>query len=155
TKKFAPFIFAGWSGTGIGAQLNTPNPIGNIAMCSLWVHPLLVARGKADEETASRAEELISILAASPTNDPAEAALRSLGAFPVPHLIRYLKNSDHITQTDRRAAGARLVSENALLNSAKDLAGLLSHVDPEVRVLVARGLTRLNGGKDLGYNDAF
>jgi len=48
-----------------------------------------------------------------------------------------------------------VLSENSPLKSAKELAGLLTHVDPEVRVLAARGLARLNGGKDLGYNDAF
>lgn len=155
SKKFAPFIFAGWSGKGLGTQLNTPNPIGNSAMGTVWVHPLLIERGKADEETASRAEDLLSILGASPGNDPAEAALKSLGVFAIPTLVQYLKNSDHITQAERRAAAARVLSENTPLKSAKELAGLLTHVDPEVRVLVARGLTRLNGGKDLGYSDAF
>lgn len=155
TKKFSPFIFAGWSGTGYGPQLNTPNPVGNGSMSTAWVHPLLVERGKVDEETASRTDELITILGAEAKNDPAEGALRTLGPLAVPGILRFVKNSDHITQADRRAVASRILSDVTPLKSAKDLAGLLTHVDPEVRVQSARGLARLNGGKDLGYNDAF
>jgi hypothetical protein len=32
---------------------------------------------------------------------------------------------------------------------------LLQHPEPEIREVAARGLARLNGGKDLGFNDKY
>ena len=155
SKKFSPFIFAGWVGSGFGAVLNTPDSIGNGSLSTAWVHSLLVERGKSDDEIATRTDELISIMSNITPNDPVEAALKSLGALAVPALVRFMSRSDLPTQVERRAAATRLLSEFVPLKSAKDLVGLLRHPEAEVRILAARGLTRLAGGKDFGFNDGF
>lgn len=155
TKKFSPVISSGWWATGYGQQLNTPDPLNNGSMDTAWVHSLLVERGKVDEETSSRTEELLSVLSRETENDPAEAALRSLGELAAPGIARLLgKNVLLETQVARRKAAARAIADAATLKSASLLAGLLSHGDPQVRVLVAGGLARI-AGKDLGFKEDF
>lgn len=155
SKKFSPVISAGWWATGYGAQLNTPDTINNGSMDTAWVHSLLAERGKADEETSTRTEELLSILAKQPENDPAEAALRSLGELAAPGIARYLgKNVLLETQVARRRAAAKAIADSATVKSAGLLAGLLSHGEAQVRVLVAGGLARI-AGKDLGFKEDY
>jgi len=155
SKKFSPVISSGWWATGYGSQLNTPDTIGNGAMDTSWVHSLLVERGKEDEETSSRTEELISILAREREKDPAEAALRSLGELAAPGIARYLGRNNLIeTQVARRRAAARAIADAATLKSARLLAGLLSHGEAEVRALIAGALARI-AGKDLGFKEDY
>jgi ferric-dicitrate binding protein FerR (iron transport regulator) len=155
TKKFSPVISAGWWATGYGQQLNTPDTINNGSMDTAWVHSLLAERGRADEETSTRTEELLSILAKQPENDPAEAALRSLGELAAPGIARYLgKNVLLETQVLRRKAAARAIADAATVKSAGLLAGLLSHGEAQVRVLIAGGLARI-AGKDLGFKEDY
>jgi hypothetical protein len=155
SKKFSPVISAGWWATGFGGQLNTPDSIRNSAMDTAWVHSLLVERGKTDEETLLRTDELLTILANVKENDPAEAALRSLGELAAPGIARWLGRSVLETQVARRAAASRTLADAATMKSAPLLSGLLTHEEAQVRVILARGLTRLAGGKDLGYNDGY
>jgi hypothetical protein len=155
SKKFSPVISAGWWATGFGAQLNTPDSIRNSAMDTAWVHSLLAERGKTDEETGLRTDELLTILANVKQNDPAEAALRSLGELAAPGIARWLARSVLETQVARRAAASRALADAATMKSAPLLAGLLTHAEAQVRVIAAQGLTRLAGGKDLGFNDAY
>jgi len=155
TKKFSPVISSGWWATGVGNQLNTPDPISNLALDTAWVHPLLAERGKADEESAMRTDELINILARQAENDPAEAALRALGELAAPGIARYLgRNVLLETQVARRKAAARAIADAATLKSASLLAGLLSHGEAQVRVLIAGGLGRI-AGKDLGFKEDY
>jgi len=155
SKKFSPVISAGWWATGFGQQLNTPDTINNSAMDTSWVHSLLAERGKADEETSTRTEELLSILAKQQENDPAETALRSLGELAAPGIARYLgKNLLLETQIARRRAAAKAIADAATLKSASLLAGLLSHGEAQVRVTVAGGLARI-AGKDLGFKEDY
>lgn len=155
SKKFSPTISAGWWATGYGSQLNTPDTINNPALDTAWVHPLLAERGKADEETEMRADELINFLARQKENDPAEAALRSLGELAAPGIARFLGRNNLIeTQVARRRAAARAIADAATMKSAGLLAGLLSHGEAQVRVLVAGGLARI-AGKDLGYKEDY
>ena len=155
SKKFSPVISAGWWATGYGQQLNTPDTINNGSMDTSWVHSLLAERGRTDEETSTRTEELLSILAKQPGNDPAEAALRSLGELAAPGIARFLGKPVLLeTQVARRRAAARAIADGATLKSAALLAGLLSHGEAQVRVLVAGGLARI-AGKDLGFNEDY
>jgi len=155
SKKFSPVISAGWWATGYGQQLNTPDTINNGSMDTAWVHSLLAERGKADEETSTRTDELISILAKQPENDPAEAALRSLGELAAPGIARFLgRNVLLETQIARRRAAAKAIADSATLKSASLLAGLLSHGEAQVRVIVAGGLARI-AGKDLGFKEDY
>jgi hypothetical protein len=155
SKKFSPVISAGWWATGYGSQLNTPDTISNGTVDTAWVHSLLTERGKADEETAMRTEELLTILAREKENDPAEAALRSLGELAAPGIARWLGRNTLIeTQVARRRAAARAIADAATLKSASLLAGLLSHGEAQVRVLVAGGLARI-AGKDLGFKEDY
>ncbi|MBI3855107.1 MAG: hypothetical protein HY293_05395 [Planctomycetes bacterium] len=154
-KKFSPVISAGWWATGYGMQLNTPDTINNGSMDTAWVHSLLVERGRDDEETAMRTDELLSILSKQPQNDPAEAALRSLGERAAPGIARWLGRNNLIeTQVARRRAAARAIADAATLKSAGLLAGLLSHGEAQVRVLIAGGLARI-AGKDLGFKEDY
>jgi hypothetical protein len=154
-KKFSPVISAGWWATGYGMQLNTPDTINNGALDTAWVHSLLAERGKADEETATRTEELLSILAKQPKNDPAEAALRSLGELAAPGIARWLGRNNLLeTQVARRRAAASAIADAATVKSASLLPGLLSHGEAQVRVLIAGGLARI-AGKDLGFKEDY
>jgi hypothetical protein len=155
SKKFSPIISAGWWATAVGAQLNTPDSIRNSAMDTSWVHSLLVERGKADEETSLRTDELLTILANEKQDDPAEAALRSLGELAAPGIARWLRRPVLETQVARRAAASRALADTATVKSAPLLTGLLAHAEAQVRVIAAQGLTRLAGGKDQGFNDGY
>ena len=155
SKKFSPVISAGWWATGYGSQLNTPDTISNGTVDTAWVHSLLAERGKADEETSIRTDELLTILAREKENDPAEAALRSLGELAAPGIARWLGRNNLIeTQVARRRAAARAIADAATIKSASLLAGLLSHGEAQVRVLVAGGLARI-AGKDLGFKEDY
>ena len=155
SKKFSPVISAGWWATGYGQQLNTPDTINNGSMDTAWVHSLLAERGIASEETSTRTEELLSILAKQPENDPAEAALRSLGELAAPGIARFLgRNVLLETQVARRRAAAKAIADGATVKSAALLAGLLSHGEAQVRVIVAGGLARI-AGKDLGFKEDY
>jgi hypothetical protein len=155
SKKFSPVISAGWWATGYGQQLNTPDTISNGTVDTAWVHSLLLERGKADEETSTRTEELISVLAKEKENDPAEAALRSLGELAAPGIARWLGRNNLIeTQVARRRAAARAIADAATVKSASLLAGLLSHGEAPVRLLIAGGLARI-AGKDLGFKEDY
>jgi hypothetical protein len=150
-RNFQPVVYPGFCASALGTQLNTPDSVRNGSMDTDWVHSLLVERGKETEETSNRTIELLSILSKEAENDPAEAALRSLGELAASETARWLSRSFLETQVARRKAAARALSDAATLKSAALLAGLLNHQDPQVRVLVAGGLGRL-AGKDLGFN---
>jgi len=152
-KKFKATVYAGFWASALGAQLNTPDPAKNGSLDTAWVHPLLAERGRADEEINNRMMELVGILSKEKP-DPVEAALRPLGDLATPELARYLARPPHPAQAERRAAAARIIAETGTLKSAAALVTLLKHSEPEVRVIAARGLARLNGGKDLGFGDA-
>jgi HEAT repeat protein len=96
----------------------------------------------------------VGILSKEKPNDPVEAALRPLGDLATPELARYLSRPLHPAHAERRAAAARIIAETGTLKSAAALVQLLQHSEPEVRVIAARGLTRLNDGKDLGFGEA-
>jgi len=153
-RNFQPVIFPGFVASAFGTQLNTPDSVRNGSMDTEWVHSLLVEQGKVTEETQNRAIELVSILSRQAENDPAEAALRSLGELAAPEIARWLSRSTLETQVVRRKAAARALSDSATLKSAALLAGLLTHPEAQVRVLVGAGLARI-AGKDLGYNEAY
>jgi len=153
SPKFHATVYAGFWASAVGQQLNTPDPAKNGSLDTAWVHPLLAERGRRDEEISNRMQELVAILANQKTNDPVEAALRPLGDLATPELARYLARPLHPTQAARRAAAARIIAETGTMKSATALVTLLQHSEPEVRVIAARGLARLNGGKDLGYGD--
>lgn len=152
--RFPLNLFAGFWASGVGKQLNTPDPLKNGALDTSWVHPLLLERGKESEETANRAMELINILGKE-TPDPVEPAMKTLGDFVTPELVRFLQRSTLPQQMAKRAAATRIIAEAGTMKSASALAGLLQHPEPEVRVIAAQGLARLAGGKDQGFNDAY
>jgi hypothetical protein len=154
SKKFKANLFPGFWCTAVGQQLNTPDPAKNGSLDTAWVHPLVAERGRADEELSNRMIELVNILAKEKPNDPVEAALRPLGDLATPELARYLGKSPHPAQADRRAAAARIIAETGTMKSAAALVTLLQNSEPEVRVIAARGLARLNGGKDLGFGES-
>jgi hypothetical protein len=154
SKKYAPFIMAGWCGVAFGTQLNTPDAIGNSAIDTAWVHSLLVERGKTDEETTLRTEEILPVLAKKPDPDPAEAALRSLGELAAPPIARWLPRSVLETQVKRRAVASQALVDAATIKSAPLLAGLLTHQEAQVRVIIAKGLEKL-AGKDLGFKEDY
>lgn len=155
SRKFSPEITKGWWATGFGTQLNTVDPIQNMALATAWVHSLLVERGKEDEETGMRTEELLQILSKQEPNDPAEAAIRGLKELAAPGLARFLSRSFLETQVARRAAAARALADAATIKSAPLMAPLLTHAEAQVRLIIARGLARIAGGKDLGFPDAY
>lgn len=155
TKKFSPEITAGFYTVAYGAQLNTPDPMRNGSMDTAWVHSLLVERGKVDEEVTGRTDELLSILSKIQPNDPAEVALRSLGELAAEGTARWLGRSFLETQVARRAAAAHALADAATIKSAGLLSGLLQHNEAQVRVIVAGGLGRLAGGKDLGFKEEY
>jgi hypothetical protein len=154
SKKFSPVINAGWVGTGYGSQLNTPDPVRNSSADTAWVHSLLVERGRADEETSFRTEELLLNLGGKEDPDPAEAGLRSLGELAAPGIARFLSRSVLETQVQRRALAARALGDSATIKTAPLLLPLLSHKESGVRAAGARGLARI-AGKDLGYNEGY
>jgi hypothetical protein len=153
-RNFTPVIYPGYCASAFGTQLNTPDSVRNGSMDTEWVHSLLVEQGQQTEETQNRAIELISILSKQAQDDPAEAALRSLGELAAPEIANWLGRSYLETQVARRKAAARALADAATLKSAPLLAGLLIHQDPQVRILAAGGLARL-AGKDLGYKDEY
>jgi hypothetical protein len=155
SKKFSAKVFAGFKVSAYGPQLNTPDPMSNGSLQTAWVHPLLLERGRADEETQTRAMELVQELGRVTPNDPAEAGLRSLGDLVTAEIVRFLNRTANGPQPARRTAGARAVAETGTLKSAAALVSLLQHSEPEIRVIAAQGLARLNGGKDLGFNEAY
>lgn len=154
SKKFKANVFAGFWITAVGAQLNTPDPAKNGSLDTAWVHPLLAERGLANAELGNRMIELVNILSKQQPNDPVEAALRPLGDLATPELARYLGKSPHPAQAERRAAATRIIAETGTMKSAAALVTLLQHSEAEVRVIAARGLARLNGGKDLGFGES-
>jgi hypothetical protein len=155
SKKFNANVSAGYQVDAYGSQLNTPDPLRNGSLETAWIHPLLVERGRMDEETTTRATELLQILGREAVNDPAEAALRSLGDLGTSELQHWLSRSAGAVQLARRTAAVRIIAETGTMKSAAALVSLLQHPEPEVRVIAAQGLARLAGGKDLGFNETF
>jgi len=154
SKKFKATITAGFYNTAIGSQLNTPDPMGNGSLITAWIHPLLVERGVADEETQTRAMELVQILGRESSNDPAEAALRSLADLATPELVRLVTKGANGPQPARRAAAVKIIAETGTMKSAAGLVSLLQNPEASTRVVAAQGLARL-AGKDLGFNEAY
>jgi HEAT repeat protein len=99
--------------------------------------------------------ELIQVLGREAANDPGEAALRTLGDLATAELVRFLNRAAGGPQPARREAAIRIIAETGTLKSAAGLVSLLQHQEPDIRAAAARGLARLNGGKDLGFNDQF
>ena len=153
-RNFQPVIYPGFVASAFGTQLNTPDSVRNGSMDTEWVHSLLVEQGKQTEETSTRSVELLSILSKQAENDPAEAALRSLGELAAPEIARWLSRSFLETQISRRKAAAKALADSATVKSAALLSGLLTHQEAQVRMICAGGLARL-AGKDLGFNDAY
>jgi len=152
--RFPLNLFAGFWASGVGKQLNTPDTLKNGSLDTAWVHPLILERGKESEETSNRAMELVNILGKE-NPDPVEPAMKGLGDFVTPELVRFLQRSTLPPQAVKRAAATRIIAEAGTMKSAPALSGLLSHPEPEVRVIAAQGLARLAGGKDQGFNDAY
>jgi len=155
SKKFNANVFAGFNASALGSQLNTPDPVGNGAIVTSWVNPLLLERGRIDEETTNRAQELVQDLGRQDANDPAEAALRTFGDLGTAELVRMLTRSANGPKPARRAAAVKIIAETGTMKSADGLLSLLQNPEADTRVVAARGLARLAGGKDLGFNDQF
>ena len=152
SPKFSTVLFAGFSTTAVGSQLNTPDPLRNGPLETAWTHPLLLERGRLDEEIGNRVMDLIQVLG---REEAAEAALRSLGDLGAAELVRFLTRSAGAPLPERRTTAARIVSETGTLKSATQLVSLLQHPEADIRVIAASGLARLAGGKDLGFNEQF
>jgi hypothetical protein len=152
TPKFNTNVFAGFYITGLGSQLNTPDPLRNGSLETAWIQPLLVERGRTDEETQTRAMEMVQALGREPD---AETALRSLGDLGTAELVRFLNKSVGNPQPARRTTAARIIAETGTTKSAAGLVSLLQYPEPEIRTVAARGLARLAGGKDLGFNEQY
>lgn len=152
--RFPLKLFAGYWASGVGKQLNTPDPLKNGSLDTSWVHPLILERGKGGEETDNRAMELVNILGKQ-NPDPVEDAMKSLGDFATPVLVRFVQRMTLPAQAAKRVAATRIIAEAGTMKSASALAGMLQNEDPDVRVIAAQGLARLAGGKDNGFNDAY
>src|SRR5204863_245164 len=122
-KNFQPVIYPGFVASAFGTQLNTPDSVRNGSMDTEWVHSLLVEQGKQTEETQNRAIELLSILSKQAENDPAEAALRSLGELAAPETARWLTKSFLETQVARRRAAANAPSPATARHLSRALEG--------------------------------
>ncbi len=155
SRKYTQDVTTGYWCTLLGGQLNTPDPMGDPFLPTLWLHPLLRERGPAAaRETDRRVRGLLSRLARQADKDPYEAALKSLGEPSFAFLGSYLASPSNPSDLARRNAAARVMGEAATLKSAALLLPLLGNETPDVRVVAARGLARLGGG-DLGRNDAY
>jgi hypothetical protein len=152
SKKFSTNLFAGFYATAVGSQLNTPDPLRNGPTDTAWIHPLLLERGRMDEEIGNRVMDLVQVLGRDET---VEAALRSLGDLATPELVRFLIKSADGPLPARRISAVRIVSGSGTLKSAPALVSLLQHPEADIRVIAASGLARLAGGKDLGFNEQF
>lgn len=152
SKRYAQFLTAGYSCNLVDAQLNTPDPTDQPMLLTRWTHPILVARGKASDETSLRASAMLDRLGSVEKNDPNEAGLRDLGEFAAPTLAMYVKTPGGASELSRRRAAARVLSDVA--KNPLDLLPTLRDPDAQVRLSGAKGLKRITG-EDLGKDEAF
>lgn len=155
SRKYTQDLTTGYWCTFLGATLNTPDPMGDPFLPTVWMHGLLRERGTgAARESERRVRGLLSRLARQADNDPYEAALKSLGEPAFALLGSYLASPSNPADLARRTASARVMGEAATLKSAAQLLPLLGNETDGVRVAAAKGLARL-GGSDLGKNDDY
>ena len=146
-------VGAGWQCNLIDAQLNVPDAAPNFAVSTAWCTPILLARGKANDEVGIRVELLWTGLGNDRRIKASEAALRELGAWSAPHLTQALRRAGPETENDRRRAAARVLADVAPASVATGLAAILKDRDPELRSAAARALKRITG-QDLGTDAA-
>jgi hypothetical protein len=152
SKRYGQFVTAGYACNLVDAQLNTPDPTLTFMADTRWVHPILLARGKAVDEAGHRAYAMLEGLGAVEKDDPSEAGLRDLGEYAAPTLAKYLKLPAGASELNRRRAAARVLGDVA--KNPLDLLPTLKDADAQVRLSGARGLKRLTN-EDLGKDEAF
>jgi hypothetical protein len=154
-RRYRQEVSTGYTCSLLGTQLNTPDNMGDPFLPTVWMHPILVARGaEVAPEVDRRVRGMVSRLARTPENDPFEAALKSLGDASFAFIGQYLSTPSNPADAARRIAAARVMGEAATAATAAKLLPLLDNELPEVRVAAAKGLARV-AGTDLGSGDAY
>lgn len=129
------------SGEQIEPLSDTSEPLLNAS----WMHPLLVRKGITDDELHGRVNELLARLGRAKVSFLYERDIRGLGEYSALPLLRFVESADSQEDVDRRRQAAGILADVAPAWMVPDLIALLVDADPEIRVAVARALTRLTG----------
>jgi len=152
SKRYAQKVTGGYECDLVDSQLNTPDPHEDPALCSSWVHDIILARNPGSPELQRRFHSLLSMLSQS-RSARAEAVFRALPEGSAPFLAKFLRGPSQVIDVQRRKVAAAILADTAPLRLADDFVALLQDADADVRVSAAKGLERL-AGKNLGFDEA-
>jgi ferric-dicitrate binding protein FerR (iron transport regulator) len=110
-----------------------------------WVTEILRLKGHGNPELTRRIDDLFAQIGQTKTDHLAEDEIRLLGDHCVLPLTRYLQSERSRGEPYKRQVAARILADFAQPWSIKDLIGLLTDDNAEVRVQAATALRRLTG----------
>jgi len=120
-----------------------------LAAASLWMHELLLLKGAADAELATRLEDLLAGLGEQKVATLYEDEIRALGPSCVTPLLKFLQSEREQRGQRGRVTAAKIAAELATDAAIDDLILLLSDQNGDVRAAMATALQRLTG-EDFG-----
>lgn len=126
---------------GIVRAMTTTDPL----IASGWMDSLLVQKGPTHPDLQRRVDTLLAEIGQSKASGLYERELRSLGEHCVLPLTRYVQSELSQSNRSRRLKAMSVVADVSPTWNVKNLIGLLSDDDAEVRVLAAGALQRLTG----------
>jgi HEAT repeat protein len=112
-------------------------------LATRWIHPLLIQKGAQDPELKNRVDAMLARIGQTKLSSLYESEIRSLGAYCVLPLIRYLESPQSQADPARRQTAARIIADLATTWAIGDLIGLLKSEDGIVRRHAAAALQRL------------
>jgi hypothetical protein len=117
----------------------------DLILATAWIHPLLIQKGRDDQELSHRVNALLAKIGQSKLDELYEREILGLGEYAVLPLLRYVQSPISEGDPSRRLKAIRILSESAPGWAIPELIPLLSDNDAEARFYIARALERLTG----------
>ena len=119
--------------------------IPNALLAAGWMDALLMRKRPDDPDLILRVNALLARIGQTKASYLHERELRGLGEHCVLPLTRFVQSDISVTTPQRRVMAMRVLADSSPSWNIRDLIGLLSDHNPDVRVLAATALHRLTG----------
>ena len=117
----------------------------NALLAAGWMDALLMRKRPDDPDLILRVNALLARIGQTKASYLHERELRGLGEHCVLPLTRFVQSEISVTTPQRRVMAMRVLADASPSWNIRDLIGLLSDHNPDIRVLAATALHRLTG----------
>ena len=141
----------GESASIVDNQIDKSAHPSDLILATAWIHPLLIQKGRDDQELSHRVNALLAKIGQSKLDGLYEREILALGEYAILPLLRYVQSPISEGNPSRRLKAIRILSDTAPNWAIPELISLLTDNDADARFYSAKALERLTG-LDQGRN---